>query len=225
VPGIVIVPNSDLKPEYAYNIDLGISQDFKNFLHIDITGFYTWLNNAMTRHDFLFNGEDSIIYKGVLSRVQAITNTSYAKVSGIHINMQINLTKHLSVKSAFNITEGKEKGGIPLRHAAPSFGSTHIIYKSSQFTADLYSVYNRSRKFEDMPPSEIDKPYLYAKDKNGNPWSPGWFSLNAKASCNLGKWAIINAGVENILDYRYRPYSSGIVAPGRNFIISLRIII
>jgi hemoglobin/transferrin/lactoferrin receptor protein len=32
----------------------------------------------------------------------------------------------------------------------------------------------------------------------------------------------ISAGVENLTDQRYRPYSSGIVAPGRNFILSLK---
>ena len=105
------------------------------------------------------------------------------------------------------------------------FGSTHVIYKSSKLIADLYTIYNGSRRFENMPPTEIEKPYLYATDNNGNPWSPGWFTLNIKASYNIMKWGIINAGIENILDYRYRPYSSGIVAPGRNFIISLRVII
>jgi hemoglobin/transferrin/lactoferrin receptor protein len=30
----------------------------------------------------------------------------------------------------------------------------------------------------------------------------------------------LNIGFENITDQRYRPYSSGIVASGRNFIIS-----
>ena len=225
VAGIVVVPNPDLKPEYAYNTDLGISNDFAEFLHIDITGFYTHLNNAMIRHDFLFNGEDSIIYKGVLSKVQAITNATYARVYGIHINLQANITDYLSVTSALNIIKGKEKGDIPLRHAAPVYGSTHIIYKSSQFITDLYSSYNGPRKFQDMPPTEIEKPYLYATDKNGNPWSPGWFTLNLKVSYNLMKWAIINGGIENILDNRYRPYSSGIVAPGRNYIISLRVII
>ncbi|HUX57740.1 MAG TPA: TonB-dependent receptor [Bacteroidales bacterium] len=225
VAGIVVVPNPDLKPEYAYNIDLGISKDFSDLLHVDITLFYTWLDNAMTRHDFLFNGEDSMMYKNILSKVQAITNTSYAKVSGIHINLQANITDYLSIRSALNITKGKEKGDIPLRHAAPLFGSTHLIYKSSKLTADLYSSYNGSRKYKDMPPSETDKPYLYAADKDGNPWSPGWFTFNLKASFNIIKWAIINGGIENILDHRYRPYSSGIVAPGRNFIISLRIII
>jgi hemoglobin/transferrin/lactoferrin receptor protein len=225
VAGIVVVPNPDLKPEYAYNIDLGISKDFADFLHLDITGFYTLLNNAMIRHDFLFNGNDSIMYKGVLSKVQAITNATYARVYGIHINLQANISESLSIKSALNVTEGSEKGDIPLRHAAPVFGSTHLIYKSSQLTADLYSSYNGSRKFEKMPPTEIDKPYLYATDKNGKPWSPGWFTINFKVSYNIMKWAIINGGVENILDYRYRPYSSGIVAPGRNFIISMRVTI
>ena len=223
VPGVVMVPNPDLEPEYAYNADLGISKDFAGFLHFDVTGFFTWLNKAMTRSDFLFNGEDSIMYKGTLSKVQAITNSTYAKVNGININLQLNITDWLAVRSAINITEGKEKGGIPLRHAAPLFGSTHILYKSSKLNMDLYSVYNGSRKFEKMPPSEIDKPYLYATDENGHPWSPAWFTLNFKISVNIIKWAIINGGVENILDQRYRPYSSGIVAPGRNFMFSLRV--
>ena len=225
VAGIVVVPNPGLKPEYAYNTDLGVSKDFGRFLHIDVTAFYTWLDNAMTRHDFLFNGEDSIMYKDVLSKVQAITNASYAHVYGFHFNLLANITDYLSIRSALNITEGREKGDIPLRHAAPLFGSTHLICRLTLFTADLYSSYNGRRKFEDMPPSETDKPYLYAKDESDNPWSPGWFTLNFKASYNFMKWATVNAGVENILDFRYRPYSSGIVAPGRNFIISLRVII
>jgi len=225
VPGIVVVPNPDLLPEYAYNIDLGFSKDFAGFLHLDLTGFYTWLTNAMVRHDFLFNGEDSIMYKGELSKVQAITNATYANVYGLHINLQTNLTEKLSARSTLTITIGKEKGGIPLRHAAPVFGATHLVYSSSKLTADLYATYNAARKYEDMPPSEAEKPYMYASDSNGNPWSPAWVTLNFKATCNLTKWAVINAGVENILDLRYRPYSSGIVAPGRNFIISLRVIV
>jgi len=225
VPGIVVVPNPDLLPEYAYNIDLGVSKDFAGFLHIDLTGFYTWLTNAMVRHDFLFNGEDSIMYKGELSKVQAVTNATYANVYGLHINLQANFTDKLSARSTLTITKGKEKGGIPMRHAAPVFGATHLVYSSSKLTADLYALYNGARKYEDMPPTEVEKPYMYATDLNGNPWSPEWVTLNFKATYNLTKWAVINAGVENILDLRYRPYSSGIVAPGRNFIISLRLIV
>ena len=224
-PGIVMVPNPGLEPEYAWNGDIGISKDIAGLLHFEVTAYYTILNSAMVRHDFLFNGEDSIIFKGELCKVEALTNASWAKVAGAHINILANLTQFLKLKSALTVTRGTEKGKIPLRHAAPLFGSTHLLFKAGKLNTDLYANYNGNKKFEDMPPSETDKPYMYASDNNGNPWSPGWVTYNLKVSYDLVKWVLINAGVENILDNRYRPYSSGIVAPGRNFILSLRFII
>jgi len=194
-------------------------------VHIDMTAFFTYLDNAMIRHDYTFNGEDSIMYNGEMCKVQALTNASYAKVMGAHINLLANLTDFLKLKSNITLTKGLEKGDIPLRHAAPVFGSTHIVLKLDSFNADLYSVYNGPKRYEDMPPSETDKPSMYAKDENGNPWSPGWITFNLKISYDILKWAAVNAGIENIFDNRYRPYSSGIVAPGRNFVISLRVII
>lgn len=222
-PGIVVVPNPGLKPEYAYNIDLGISRDFSTYLHFEITGFYTWLTDAMVRHDFLFNGEDSIMYGGEMSKVEAIVNAGHARVYGLAINMQVNFTNNLMLRTALNITDGKEDNNVPLRHATPVFGASHLIFEKSAVRADLYAVYNGPKKYKKMAPSEISKPYMYAVDDNGNPWSPGWYTLNFKVSYNFTGWGTINAGIENLFNYRYRPYSSGIVAPGRNFIISLRI--
>jgi hemoglobin/transferrin/lactoferrin receptor protein len=222
-PGIVVVPNPGLKPEYATNIDLGISKDFGSFIHMEITGFYTWLTNAMVRHSFLFIGEDSILYGGELSKVEAVVNAGFARVYGFSAGMQLNILKRLHLKSTLNVTEGHERGDIPLRHATPLFGSTHILYESTVFKADLYMVYNGPKKFKDMPPSEVSKPYMYETDQDGNPWSPGWLTLNFKTSTGIFKWATLKAGIENIFDVRYRPFASGIVSPGRNFTLSLRI--
>lgn len=224
-PGIVVVPNPDLKPEYAYNADLGISKDLGKIFHLDVTGYYTWLHNAMIRHNFLFDGMDSIAYSGELSKVEAITNAGSAHVYGFHINLQAKVGEYYLIKTTLNITEGKENNGVPLRHAAPLFGSTHFILEYSKLKTDFYSNYNGAKKYSKMPPSEIEKSYLYAADKNGKPWSPGWFTLNVKLSYNLLSRLVVNAGVENILNHRYRPYSSGIAAPGRNFIFSLRVVI
>ena len=74
----------------------------------------------------------------------------------------------------------------------------------------------------DIAPSEQAKTFIYAKDADGNPYSPAWTLLNLKASYQITEKFQLNAGIENILDSRYRPYSSGIVAPGRNFIVGLR---
>jgi hemoglobin/transferrin/lactoferrin receptor protein len=222
-PGVVVVPNPDLKPEYATNFDLGFSGDLGSFLHFEITGFYTWLKNAMVRDDYTFNGEDSIMYGGEMSKLEAVFNASYAIAYGMDIGVRANIIHNLHIQSSLNITEGFEKGGVPLRHATPLFGSTHLVYESAIIKTDLYAAYNGAKRYSDMPPSEISKPYMYATDEDGNPWSPGWITFNFKISANLSKWALLNIGVENIFDQRYRPYASGIVSPGRNFIISLRV--
>ncbi|MDX9929030.1 MAG: TonB-dependent receptor, partial [Bacteroidales bacterium] len=157
------------------------------------------------------------------SKVEAVVNAGNAMVYGLQISLQANLIRDLKLRSTLNITEGKDQDGIPLRHVAPLFGSTHLTYERLRFKADLYSNYNGKKSFEKMAPSEAEKPYLYAADDNGNPFSPQWFTLNFKMSYNFSNWGVINAGVENIFDLGYRPYSSGIVAPGRNFVLSLRV--
>jgi len=82
--------------------------------------------------------------------------------------------------------------------------------------------YNSEIKNEDLAPSEQAKTDIYAKDASGKPYSPGWYTLNLKSSYQLTKNLLVTAGWENITNQRYRPYSSGIVAAGSNFIFSLR---
>jgi len=222
-PGVVVVPNPDLKPEYAYNIDLSLVKDLGKVLHTEVTVYHTWLRNVMVRRDFLFNGMSIINYQSDPSKVEAIVNAGSARVYGAHINLQFNMTEFLYLRSALNITEGFEENRIPLRHAAPVFGSTHFVMQLPKLKSDIYAAYNGSKKYEKMAPSEIEKPYMYASDENGNPWSPGWLTLNLKISYEIINRVSVSGGIENIFDIRYRPYSSGIVFPGRNFIISLRL--
>lgn len=221
-PGSVVVPNEDLNSEYAYNVDLGIIKTINDKIKIEATGFYTLLKDAMVRRDFTFGGEDSIMYDGELSRVQALVNADEAKVYGIQFGLYADIIKYLSFKTNLTYTKGEDKDGCPLRHVAPLFGSTHLIFKAEKIKADLYANYNGEISNKNMASSEQAKSYMYATDNNGNPYAPEWFTLNFKASYQINKFIQINAGIENILDERYRPYSSGIVAPERNFIFGLR---
>ncbi len=87
---------------------------------------------------------------------------------------------------------------------------------------DLYATYNGEVSFENLPPEEQGKDYMYARDDNGNPYSPAWYTLNFKVMYQITDILSVSGGVENLTDVRYRPYSSGITAPGRNFILSLK---
>jgi len=221
-PGTVVVPNENLKPEYVWNFDMGVVKSLCDRVRVEATAFYTRLHDAMVRRDFRFNGHDYILYDGELSRVQAIVNAEEAAVYGLQFALEAALTDGWSLKTFLNITRGETREGEPLRHVPPTFGSTHLIYERGRLTADFYADYNGEIPFENLAPSELDKPHIYAQDANGNPYSPAWFTLNLKVNYRLSDSLLLSAGLENFLDQRYRPYSSGIVAPGRNLIIALR---
>lgn len=225
-PGAVVVPNPDLKPEYAYNLDLGVAKVFDDLIKIDVTAYYTYLQDALTRRDYTLNGLDSIIYDGSLSRVQAIQNAATAHVYGLQAGLKVNLPGGFELSTDFNYQKGEEEleNGLksPSRHAAPWFGASRFSYQADKLNMQLNVMYSGKRTFEDMPEEEKGKTEIYAIDDNGNPWSPGWYTLNFKANYQLTTHIAISTGLENITNQRYRPYSSGIVAPGRNFILSLR---
>jgi len=65
--------------------------------------------------------------------------------------------------------------------------------------------------YEDLAEEERGKTEIYAIDSNGNPYSPSWYSLNLKSMYKLTENFTLTAGLENITDQRYRPYSSHIV--------------
>jgi hemoglobin/transferrin/lactoferrin receptor protein len=83
-------------------------------------------------------------------------------------------------------------------------------------------VYNGAVSAANLAPVEQAKTDIYAKDIDGKPYSPSWYTLNLKASYQLDPATSITAGWENMTNQRYRPYSSGIVAAGSNLIFAVR---
>lgn len=224
-PGAVVVPNKDLKAEYAYGGELGLKLNFDNTFVLDLATYYTFLDNALIRRDYELNGETEIDYDGELSTVQAIQNASKAWIYGFEVGMEINFAKQLKLRSQYNIIGGTEDENgeeVPVRHVAPNFGRTHFIWKNNRLLFDAYLVYNNELSFNQLAPSEISKDYLYAKDNSGNPYAPSWHTLNFRTQYNWDNKLTLTASLENITDQRYRPYSSGISAAGRNLILALK---
>lgn len=221
-PGNVMVPNPNLKPEYARNVEIGIIRRFQKIAKFELDAFYTFLNDAMVRSDFSFNGKDSILYDGTLSKVEALVNADFAHLFGGSFSMEMFFSPQVSMKNSFSYTWGEDSFGDPMRHAAPFFGSSHLTYSAEKYKLDLYARFNGEISNRNLSPSELEKPEIYAIDINGKPYSPAWWTLNLKSSVRLSKKFMLNAGLENILNKRYRPYSSGIVSGGRNLILSVR---
>jgi hemoglobin/transferrin/lactoferrin receptor protein len=226
-PGDVVVPNPDLEPEYAYSAELGFVGQRGDFT-FDFAAYYTLIDNAIARASYTFNGEDSIDYDGTLSRVLAQQNISSVKVGGVQVGLNWQISHNWLLTSNLNIQKGKETypdsaSTYSPTHVAPVFGSTHVLFSFDNIKLDLYTNYNGEIGYNKLALSERADSHLYAKDGDGNPYAPSWWTLNFKTSFQAIKYLTIDAGMENILNRRYRPYSSGITAPGRNVVFALRI--
>ncbi len=227
VPGNITVPNPELKPEYAWNFEIGVIKNITQKFRLELNGFHTILNDALVLRPARFNGQDSIIFDGVKSQVEALQNVAKATVWGFQASVEYYIIKDLSVITHVNWITGKETDDtkneqVALRHAPPFYGSTFIRYRYKKFFVEASANYNSQIKNEDLAPSEQAKTDIYAKDANGKPYSPGWYMFGLKASLQITKNLMATTAWENFTNQRYRPYSSGIVAAGSNFIIGLR---
>ena len=224
-PGSVVVPNPDLKPERSFGLEFGGYFRTKNNIELDFSSYVTYLYNSFIRDDFtLSNGVSEIIYDGELSQIQALQNSSKSFIYGIEFGINMFLNKNFRMKSQHNLIAGYELDdlpfGMPVRHIPPNYGNFHLIYNNGDFTIDTYLNYNSKISFNNLAESERAKPYMYALDENGNPYSPSWMTFNVRSKYSFSKILNINFTVENITNKLYRPYSSGISAPGINFIFS-----
>ncbi|MFZ1703806.1 MAG: TonB-dependent receptor [Saprospiraceae bacterium] len=226
-PDAVTIPNPDLEAEYAYNGEIGVAKLFGNNLKMDVSFYYTHLLDALVRRDYLLNGQDSITYNGETRKIQSIQNAAVAKVYGIQLGLEWKISNHLSFIQDLNFQRGEEElddgSKSPSRHAPPWFGQSRLSYRKNKLEMQLYATYSGERTFANLPIEEQGKIEIYAIDSEGKPWSPGWYSVHYKILYSFNKFWTITSGVENITDQRYRPYSSGIVAPGRNFIVSVKL--
>jgi hemoglobin/transferrin/lactoferrin receptor protein len=220
--GIVIVPNTNLKPEYTYNFEMNFSKVINSRYKFDLSGYYTSLTNALVSKDFKFNGSDSVVYNGVKSKVQATQNVNFAYIYGFMAGVQFDLNDKVSLKSVLNYTYGRytdvqKDTVVPLDHIAPLFGQTSLIYKAKSIDGEFFVRYNGKKSLENYSPSGEDN-LQYATTKG----MPAWFTLNIRIGANITKNLRLNAAIENLTDNRYRMFGSGINAAGRNLIVSLR---
>lgn len=217
-PGNVVVPNPGLGPEYSYNVEAGAEKRFGNAFTLGGSAYYTWIEDVMVRRDFRFNGQDSILYDGTMSRVQAIVNAGYGYVTGFDINARATFTRELALRTTLTYTAGRDlEDDVPLRHIPPVFGETRLTYEQPKWIAEFFARYNLDKPFDELPPEEQAKTHMYTADG-----TPGWYTLNLRGTYRVHHILEVQAALENILDHHYRPYASGISAPGRNLIIALR---
>jgi hemoglobin/transferrin/lactoferrin receptor protein len=217
----VLIPNSNINPEYTYNFDLGFSQTIPGKAFFELTGFYTLFRNAIAPAPFTLNGQDSILYNGIKCAVYASQNVNKAYIRGINARLKLELGKKFSWDNTISQTYGRfiNPGGSkkPLDHVPPLFGKTSLTYTGKKMGMEVYGMFNGWKKIKDYNPDGEDNGQYATPDG-----MPSWFTLNWRVNYVFTKNLSLQGGVENITDRNYRYFASGFSAPGRNFIVAIR---
>lgn len=218
----VIVPNPNLKPEYTYNLELNIQKLMNNKYLFEIGGYYSYLTNIMVVKNFQFNNEDSALYNGVISKVQALQNADRGYIYGCFAKIELELFKNLKFATNVNYTLGRYINSssdviVPLDHISPIYGLTNLTYKYKKLESEFFVRFNGKKELKDYSPSGEDNLKYATKDG-----MPAWYTLNFRLSYGVSHNFKMNIACENIMDVGYRTFASGINAPGRNLIAGLR---
>lgn len=217
-PGNIIVPNANLKPEYVNNFEINYELNHSK-LNIKNSIFYIKLDNAIIRGDGSLNGNDSIIYDGVLSKVQQLNNGGKAYIFGFSNSIRLKVSETLLIENSISYSDSKDLlNDRPLRHTPPLFGKFSVTYSKNKNKIGYFISYNGKKELKNFSVSELNKLYLYTESG-----SPSWVTHNFFYKLNYNYIIDFDFGIDNIFDIHYRTYSSGISAPGRNIRLGINL--
>lgn len=216
----ITFPNLELKPERIWSSEIGLTKNWNSKFQLGISSYYTLLYDAIVRNKFDAPGIGSIwMLNGENLTVVANQNISKARILGFSMNLMLVPVKNIVFNYSFNYTKGRDitsSEHTALAHIPPIYGSAKLRYKKDRVSFSLRWNYNAVKKIEDFGGME-DNPELATPVG-----SLSWNTFNVYSDYTLNDALTASLGLENIFDIAYRPFSSGLHAPGRNLILSLK---
>ncbi|MEZ0484219.1 TonB-dependent receptor plug domain-containing protein [Fibrella aquatica] len=217
--GTLVVPNPNIRPEYTYNAEVTVNQWLGDRLRLDGTVYHTWFENAIVVDAFTLNGASTVDYAGQPSRVLAAQNKRRATVQGYSLSALVRLTNRFTFTGSVNGTAGqiKDDQQTPLDHVPPTFGRASLMYRTARFQIEAFSLFSGWKRIADYNPEGEDNAQYATTDG-----MPGWVTANLRGSVKVTRVVTAQLAVENLFDRNYRAFASGISAPGRNLMVTLR---
>ena len=216
----ITIPNPDLASEKVINTELTVGFSI-NDVTIGLTGYYTFLDDAIVRESFLLpDGSPTFITSGETLDVTANVNASTGNIIGLSSNLSWHINSQFDFESAISVQKGESKdvnGNVsPLGHIPPTFGHNKLSFNHSIFSVNLIHRYNLRKDIEDYGGS-VDNP-----DFAPESGTPSWHIFDIDAQVKLNNRWTLNTGLHNLSDLYYRPFASGLSGAGRHFIVALR---
>jgi len=201
------IPTNNLKPEKSVYTEIGykIQHAKWNFnLHL----FYMKLKNLITRVKL-----DNTVINGYNGYKKENVETSHIK--GIEGIANIALNKYWTFKFNATYTYGQnDTKNEPMRRTPPFFGTSSIKWEKHKVQLSLAHQFAG----EQIRLAQGDKD----DNRIGVNGTPAWNILNFSSGIQFKK-ITLHAGIQNIMNEKYKTHGSGIFAMGRAFYSTISI--
>mgnify|MGYP002038950569 CR=1 FL=1 len=233
--GTLIIPNLLLKPEYANNLDLGVSfrtpdKKGKFALRLYSTFITDYIGrkyspnykDPLTDKIITFNFNDDIV------ETQFNANIGNALIHGASFEGSWSFNSHFTFSSDMTYTNAEFLEGFgPLPSILPFYGSLIFEYKNQKLSIQIRNRFSSSKNPNDFSLGGEDgleeTPVQITSFEKEYLGSPSWSILNLSGSYDWSDKILFRTGIENIFDTHYREFASGISAPGRSLILGIGI--
>ena len=235
--GIITIPNPQLKPEYAYTADIGVSHYFRqrtSFVQLNL--FYTLLFDYIARQPYMLPLDDStesnatITHMGDELETWANTNLGEATLKGMGFQWNAVLSKSITYSGHLNYTNGViNKDEVSVPSILPWQGSQRLLGKARRLQAQLSFVFAGQKNPEDYSKGGedgleetplIDDTAIELDDQYAG--APAWSRFDFGLTYNLHVNTTLGVDLHNLLDTHYKEFASGISAPGRSLRLRLQ---
>ena len=227
--GILLIPNPTLKPEYANNLDFGISYFTPNKKGAFALRLYsTFLTNYIGRQ-FAPNYTDQLTghvmelrFDEDIVQTQINDNMGAASIHGASFEGKWNLTPHLTVSSDLTFTRTDFIEGFgPLPSIVPFYGANMLQYNKDKLSIRIRNRFSSAKNPEDYSLGGEDGLDETPVELNSEGFpqfigTPSWSIFNLSGSYAWTEQLVLRAGLENVFDVHYREFASGISASGRS---------
>jgi hemoglobin/transferrin/lactoferrin receptor protein len=228
--GNVTVPNILVKPEFAYNAEIGIQKYFNNKkFRIGFNTYFTLLDNYIIRDSFILNGSNQVLFDGELGNAVANQNRGTAYITGFTASYLGKVSKNWTTSGFITYTKGRTNDTKEAMSSIPPlFGQFEVNYKNNKIELGADFRFNSKKNIKDYNFAEgIDNieetPIINptaSSDVDKYFGSPSWNTIGINGKYIINYNLSVQARITNLFDKHYKEFASGISAPGRNLSVS-----
>jgi hemoglobin/transferrin/lactoferrin receptor protein len=224
---VVNIPNNTLKSEKIIAGEIGVeSVPIENLIFF-VKSSYTKIFDAVISEQTTLNGEEKIFFgnDGYLIATKVNIPQAFIATASLGVNYFQSFdnaktkTMLLNISTNF-ITSKNEKTGKSMPNISPNSANASFTLKYKSISTKITYTYNALKPIDEL--SIVGEDYI---EKAASTGFVSWQTFNIRSSFTIKKIFKISIGIDNIFDQFYIPYKSTIVAPGRNYVFSLKIVL